>query len=84
MEGRRDAYRVLVGKHEGERPLGRSCHSWEVNIKMAFLGTIILSCYIISGYLNPDKHDAGYGVHMLCLSGFKWLLIKLALQAVGW
>jgi hypothetical protein len=30
----RGVYRVLVGKPEGERPLGRSRHRWEVNIKM--------------------------------------------------
>ena len=27
-------HRVLVGKPEGERPLGRPRHRWEVNIKM--------------------------------------------------
>ena len=27
-------YRVLVGKPEGTRPLGRSRHRWEGNIKM--------------------------------------------------
>jgi hypothetical protein len=27
-------YRVLVGKHEGKRPLGRHRSSWEDNIKM--------------------------------------------------
>ena len=31
--GRRGAYRVLVGKHEGKRPLGRPRNSWEDNIK---------------------------------------------------
>jgi hypothetical protein len=31
---RRVAYRVLVGKPEGERPLGRPRHRWDVNIKM--------------------------------------------------
>ena len=28
------AYRVLVGKPEGKRPLGRPGHRWEDNIKM--------------------------------------------------
>jgi hypothetical protein len=28
------AYRVLMGKSEGERPLGRPKHRWEDNIKM--------------------------------------------------
>ena len=31
---RRGAYRVLVGKPEGRRPLGRSKCRWEDNIKM--------------------------------------------------
>jgi hypothetical protein len=31
---RRVAYRVLVGKPEGKRPLGRPGRRWEDNIKM--------------------------------------------------
>ena len=31
---RRGAYRVLVGKPEGKRPLGRPRRRWEYNIKM--------------------------------------------------
>jgi hypothetical protein len=34
MGERRVVYRVLVGKPEGKRPLGRLRHSWEDNIKM--------------------------------------------------
>ena len=34
MEQSRNAYRVLVGKPEKERPLGRPRHRWEDNIKM--------------------------------------------------
>jgi hypothetical protein len=30
---RRGAFRVLVGKPEGKRPLGRHRHRWEDNIK---------------------------------------------------
>jgi hypothetical protein len=30
----RDVYRVLVGKPEGKRPLGRLRRRWEDNIKM--------------------------------------------------
>jgi hypothetical protein len=33
VEGR-GVYRVLVGRPEGKRPLGRSRHRWEDNIKM--------------------------------------------------
>ena len=34
MEERRVANRVLVGKPEGKRPVGRPRHRWEDNIKM--------------------------------------------------
>jgi len=34
MGERRGAYRVLVGKPEGKRPLRTPCLSWEDNIKM--------------------------------------------------
>jgi hypothetical protein len=34
--GRRGIYRVLVGKPEGKRPLGRLRCRWEDNIKMDF------------------------------------------------
>jgi hypothetical protein len=30
----RGVYRVLVGKLEGKRPLGKPRHRWEDNIKM--------------------------------------------------
>ena len=34
MEQSRNAYRVLVGKLEGKRPIGRPRHRWENNIKL--------------------------------------------------
>jgi len=34
MGERRGVYRVLVGKPEGHRPLGRPRRRWEDNIKM--------------------------------------------------
>jgi hypothetical protein len=33
----RGAYKVLVGKPERKRPLGRPRHRWDDNIKMDFL-----------------------------------------------
>jgi hypothetical protein len=36
MGERRGAYRALVGKPEGRRPLGRPTRRWEDNIKMDF------------------------------------------------
>jgi hypothetical protein len=32
---KRNAHRILVGKSEGKRPLGRPRHRWVYNIKMA-------------------------------------------------
>jgi hypothetical protein len=34
MGDRSGAYRVLVGRPEGKRPLGRPRHRWENNVKM--------------------------------------------------
>jgi hypothetical protein len=34
--GKRNAYRILVGKPEGKRPLGRPKCRWVNNIKMEF------------------------------------------------
>ena len=38
MEEVRGVHKVLVGKLEGKRPLGRPRHRWEDNIKMDLLG----------------------------------------------
>jgi hypothetical protein len=40
MMEKRNAYRVLVGKPEGKRPLGRRRCSWENNIKMDLRGKV--------------------------------------------
>jgi hypothetical protein len=34
MGEKRNAYRILVGRPEGKRPLGRPRHRWVDNIKM--------------------------------------------------
>jgi hypothetical protein len=36
MKEGRGAYKVLVGKPEGTKPLGRSRYRWEDNIKMYY------------------------------------------------
>jgi hypothetical protein len=35
----RGVYRVLVGRPEGNRPLGRPSRRWEENVKMGFSET---------------------------------------------
>jgi hypothetical protein len=42
MGDKRGTYRVLVGRSEGKRPLGRPRHRWEDNINT--LGTGYLNC----------------------------------------
>jgi hypothetical protein len=37
MEEKRNVYRLLVGKPEGQRPLGRQRCRWRDNIKMDLL-----------------------------------------------
>jgi hypothetical protein len=34
MGDRKDAYRILMGRPDGKRPLGRRGHRWEPNIKI--------------------------------------------------
>jgi hypothetical protein len=53
MGERRGIYRVLVGKPEGRRPLGRPRRRWEDNIKMKLYevrcGGISISTWIRIG-----------------------------------
>ena len=57
MEERRSAYSILVGKREGNSPLGRPRHRWEDNIKMdlqevgwgAWTGLIWLRMVLVAG-----------------------------------
>jgi len=39
MDEERGVYRVLVGKPEGKKPLGRPRHRWVDNIRMDLRGT---------------------------------------------
>jgi hypothetical protein len=39
MGDMRSAYKIVVGKPEGRRPLGRNRHRWEDNIRMGLKET---------------------------------------------
>jgi len=56
MWQRRGVYRVLVGKPEGKRPLGRPRHRWEYNIKMD-LQEVGLGVRIGSSWLRIGTGD---------------------------
>jgi len=70
MGERRDVYRVLVGKPEGKRPLGRPRRRWQCNINP------------LNSELNPICHlMALLGAHhILHISGVR---VKMDLQEVG-
>jgi hypothetical protein len=54
---RRGAYRVLVGKRDGKRPLEKPRRRWEVNIKMDFRE---VGCEGIDWIdMAPDRQVAG-------------------------
>ncbi|KDR19299.1 hypothetical protein L798_06094 [Zootermopsis nevadensis] len=65
MGENRNAYRVLVGKPNGKRPLGRPRHRWEDNIKM---GLIEIRCIGMDWiYLGQDR-------------GQWWIFVKMVVD----
>jgi len=55
MGEKRDVYRVLVGKPEGKRPLGRPRCRWEDNIKMDLQDVECEGMYWIELAQNRDR-----------------------------
>jgi hypothetical protein len=56
MGGRRGVYRVLMGKPEGKRPLGRARRRWEDNIKMDLRE---VECGVMDWIELPQYRDRG-------------------------
>ena len=54
MGERRGIYRVLGGNPEGKRPLGRSWHRWEDNIKIGLQG---LGCGVMDWIDVSQERD---------------------------
>jgi hypothetical protein len=53
MEEKRNAYRILVGKSEGKRPLGRPRHRWMASIKMnIWLGEVSINKKWFYNHIN--------------------------------
>jgi hypothetical protein len=64
MGERRGAYRALVGKPEGRRPLGRPRRRWEDNIKMGLRE--------VAGEHGLDQSGSGEGqVASSCECGYE-------------
>jgi hypothetical protein len=63
MGERRSAYSVLVGKHEGKRPLGRPRHRWVDNIEMDLQDGV-------TGHKEQDSSTWGTGLSIRRI----WLL----------
>jgi hypothetical protein len=55
MGEKRNAYRILVGKPEGSRPLGRQRRRWVDNIKIDREITIIKVLHLHSTYLTERE-----------------------------
>jgi hypothetical protein len=54
MGKKRNTYRILVGKPEGKRPLGRPGHMWEDNIRMGirFIGWGVIDWFDLAQDTN--------------------------------
>ena len=60
MEEGRGVHKILVGKPEGKRPLGRPCRRWEYNIKMD-LQEVGRGCGDWMDNIKMDVQEVGRG-----------------------
>jgi hypothetical protein len=67
MWKKRVVYRVLVGRLEGKRQLGRSRRRWEDNIKMDLQG---VECEGDAPPSNHSTHQPAEITHVTCNNSF--------------
>jgi len=70
MGERRGLFGVLVGKHEGKRPLGKLRHRWEENIKMDLQEVVWRSMDWIDVAQYRGRRRALVNAVMYCTFGF--------------
>jgi hypothetical protein len=77
MGERRGVYRVLVGKHDGKRPLGRPKRRWEDNIKADLQEVGCVGVWTGSSWLSIGTGNCEYGNEILasikCGGFLDWL-----------
>jgi hypothetical protein len=73
MGEKRNAYRLLVGKSEGKRPLGRRRRGWVDNIKIYFLEISWGGVVWIGLAQDRDKWRALVNAVIKCWEIIKWL-----------
>jgi hypothetical protein len=61
MEETRNAFKIVVAKREGRRPLGRPWHRWEDNIKMEVKEIEHRHGFDLYGGRGSDSADSGGG-----------------------
>jgi hypothetical protein len=78
MDGEKmNAYRILVGKPEGKRPLGRPSRRWVDNI-----ATHLIKTFPGNGSVNTSQHAIIQGI--LCfLCGLRQTIIETGLSVTS-
>jgi hypothetical protein len=75
--GCENVYRILIGRHEGKKPLGRHRHRWEDNIGMNLREMVWVFIWIRLGTSGGRcEHSSEPSVS---IKGRKWIFLRRAL-----